>query len=60
MAVEDVVRGFEEHDRGKLIMACGTAKTFTALCIAEIMAALGGRVLYFVPSISLFQQSMRA
>ena len=59
-AVEDVVRGFEVHDRGKLIMACGTGKTFTALCIAEIVAALGGRVLYLVPSISLFQQSMRA
>ena len=59
-AVEDVVRGFAEHDRGKLLMACGTGKTFTALCIAEIIAGVGGRVLYLVPSISLFQQSMRA
>ena len=59
-AVEDVVRGFDEHDRGKLIMACGTGKTYTAMCIAEIMAGVGGRVLYLVPSISLFQQSMRA
>ena len=60
VAVEDVISGFSEHDRGKLIMACGTGKTFTALCIAEIIAGVGGRVLYLVPSISLFQQSMRA
>ena len=60
VAVEDVISGFAEHDRGKLIMACGTGKTFTALCIAELIAGVGGRVLYLVPSISLFQQSMRA
>ena len=58
-ALNDVVAGFEEHDRGKLIMACGTGKTFTALRIAEAVAGKGGRVLYLVPSISLFQQSMR-
>ena len=40
-------------------MACGTGKTFTALRIAEAVAGIGGRVLYLVPSISLFQQSMR-
>ena len=45
--------------RGKLIMACGTGKTFTALRIAEAVAGVGGRALYLVPSISLFQQSMR-
>ena len=59
-AVEDVVRGFDARDRGKLVMACGTGKTFTALCVAEIVAGPGGRVLYLVPSISLFQQAMRA
>ena len=48
-----------DNDRGKLIMACGTGKTFTALRIAEAVAGIGGRVLYLVPSISLFQQSMR-
>ena len=58
-ALDDVVTGFGEHDRGKLIMACGTGKTFTALRIAEAVAGVGGRVLYLVPSISLFQQSMR-
>ena len=58
-ALDDVLSGFTEHDRGKLIMACGTGKTFTALRIAEAVAGIGGRVLYLVPSISLFQQSMR-
>ena len=58
-AFDDVTNGFAEHDRGKLIMACGTDKTFTALRIAEAVAGVGGRVLYLVPSISLFQQSMR-
>ena len=58
-ALDDVLEGFERHDRGKLIMACGTGKTFTALRIAEAVAGKGGRVLYLVPSISLFAQSMR-
>ena len=59
LAFDDVIKGFAEHDRGKLIMACGTGKTFAALRIAEEIAGVGGRVLYLVPSISLFQQSMR-
>ena len=58
-ALDDVTGGFKARDRGKLVMACGTGKTFAALRIAEAVAGLGGRVLYLVPSISLFQQSMR-
>ena len=58
-AFDDVIKGFKECDRGKLIMACGTGKTFTALRIAEEVAGLGGRVLYLVPSIGLFSQAMR-
>ena len=58
-AFNDTIEGLIEHDRGKLVMACGTGKTFTALRIAEAVAGVGGRVLYLVPSISLFQQSMR-
>ena len=34
-AVEAVLNGFAQYDRGKLIMACGSGKTFTALKIAE-------------------------
>ena len=58
-AFSDVLAGFGGHDRGRLIMACGTGKTFTVLRIAEALAGTGGRVLYLVPSISLLQQSMR-
>ena len=58
-AFDDVTRGLAEHDRGKLVMACGTGKTFSALRIAEVLAGAGGRVLFLVPSISLLQQSMR-
>ena len=58
-AFEDVLKGFKTSDRGKLIMACGTGKTFAALRIAEHIAGAGGRVLYLVPSIGLFSQAMR-
>ena len=58
-AFDDVINGFKESDRGKLIMACGTGKTFTALRIAEDIAGTQGRVLYLVPSISLLSQAMR-
>ena len=58
-ALEKVMAGFKQADRGKLIMACGTGKTFTALRIAEQLAGIGGRVLYLVPSIGLLSQVMR-
>ncbi len=58
-AFDEVINGFKDADRGKLIMACGTGKTFTALRIAEEIAGIGGRVLYLVPSIGLFSQAMR-
>ena len=58
-ALADVVAGLGTHDRGKLIMACGTGKTFTSLKIAERMVGAGGRVLFLVPSIQLLSQSLR-
>ena len=58
-ALNDVRSGFQKHDRGKLIMACGTGKTLTALRIAEKVAGKGGRVLFAAPSLSLLAQSMR-
>ncbi len=57
-ALQAVAAGFKEADRGKLIMACGTGKTFTSLKIAEAMAGKGGRVLFLVPSLSLLSQSL--
>ena len=58
-ALEKVVTGLALHDRGKLIMACGTGKTFTSLKTAERMLANGGNVLFLVPSISLLSQTLR-
>lgn len=50
--------GFEHESRGKLIMACGTGKTFTSLKIAEVCAGAGKRVLFLVPSLSLLSQTL--
>lgn len=57
-AIDDVTRGFELHERGKLIMACGTGKTFTSLKLAEELVPVGGTVLFLVPSIALLQQTL--
>ncbi|HLR95795.1 MAG TPA: DEAD/DEAH box helicase family protein, partial [Jiangellaceae bacterium] len=57
-ALANVRGGFTDHDRGKLVMACGTGKTFTSLKIAEDLVPLGGRVLFLVPSIALLSQSL--
>jgi len=58
-ALEAVRRGLAEADRGKLIMACGTGKTFTSLKIAEDLVGKGGRVLFMVPSLALMSQTVR-
>ena len=48
------------NDRGKLIMACGTGKTYTSLLIAEQLLGNKGLVLFMVPSIALLGQSLNA
>ncbi|MFQ9797381.1 MAG: DEAD/DEAH box helicase [Bacteroides uniformis] len=48
------------NDRGKLIMACGTGKTYTSLLIAEQLFGNNGLVLFMVPSIALLGQSLNA
>jgi predicted helicase len=58
-ALECVRDGFAEADRGKLIMACGTGKTFTGLKIAEELVGAGGNVLVLVPSLALMSQTIR-
>lgn len=50
---------FKENDRGKLIMACGTGKTFTSLKIAENETNKNGFILFLVPSIALLGQTLR-
>lgn len=57
-ALKDVAQGLKEADRGKLIMACGTGKTFTSLKIAEAQAGMGKRVLFLVPSLALLSQTL--
>ncbi|MFV0431282.1 MAG: DEAD/DEAH box helicase family protein, partial [Alphaproteobacteria bacterium] len=57
-ALNATKKGFEENNRGKLIMACGTGKTFTSLKIAEELAGQGKRVLFMVPSIALMSQTV--
>ena len=59
-AISEADKYFSNHDRGKLIMACGTGKTYTALKIAEQMLPDKGLVLFLVPSISLLGQTLNA
>ena len=58
-AIADVLDGFRGNNRGKLIMACGTGKTFTSLKLAEQVVSPGGTVLFLVPSIALLSQTLK-
>lgn len=58
-ALEKVHEYFRKNERGKLIMACGTGKTFTSLRIAEHETKGKGTVLFLVPSIALLGQALR-
>jgi predicted helicase len=58
-AVENTHEGFAASDRGKLIMACGTGKTFTSLKVAERETNGNGLVLFLVPSIALLGQTLK-
>ena len=61
-AISNSVAYFKDHDRGKLIMAPGTGKTFTSLKIAEALMKDQKKhqfyVLYLVPSIQLLTQTL--
>lgn len=57
-AIENILKGFETADRGKLIMACGTGKTFTSLKLAETFG-VGKNILFLAPSISLVSQNIK-
>lgn len=56
--IEAVKSGFETANRGKLIAACGTGKTLTALWITESLDAKN--VLFIAPSIALVKQTLEA
>ena len=56
-ALDAVVKGLSVADRGKLVMACGTGKTFTSMKIAEQLAGKGF-VMFLVPSLPLLSQTL--
>ena len=56
-AIEDATSGLKTSDRGQMIMACGTGKTFTTLWIKEALDA--HTTLVLLPSLSLLSQTMR-
>lgn len=54
--IEDVLKGFSSSPRGKVISACGTGKTLTALWIKEALNAK--QTLFIVPSLALIKQTL--
>ncbi len=58
-ALNKAIEYFQTSDRGKLIMACGTGKTYTSLKIAEQLTSSTGTILFLVPSIALLSQTLR-
>lgn len=58
-ALDKTSTHFKTADRGKLIMACGTGKTFNSLRIAENETKGKGLILFLVPSIALLGQTLR-
>lgn len=57
-AIAKAEEHFSRNDRGKLIMACGTGKTFTSLRLIERLVPQKGLVLFMVPSIALLNQAL--
>lgn len=55
-AIDGVVSSFHGTDRGQLIMACGTGKTFTTLWIKEKLEAESTLIL--LPSLGLLSQTL--
>lgn len=55
-AIDGVVSSFHGADRGQLIMACGTGKTFTTLWIKEALEATSTLIL--LPSLGLLSQTL--
>jgi superfamily II DNA or RNA helicase len=53
-AIANILSGFRTADRGQLVMACGTGKTFVCLWVKEHLKAK--RTLVLVPSLGLLSQ----
>ena len=54
-AIKEVHEGFQEHNRGQLILPCGTGKTLTGLWIKE--KEQSKKTLVCVPSLALVKQT---
>lgn len=56
--LREVLEGFSRAGRGKLLAACGTGKTLTALWIQEALEAR--TVLFIAPNLALIKQTVEA
>src|SRR5699024_7759327 len=56
--LNDLVAGFEENDRGKLIAACGIGKTLIGMWLHEQMNS--ETVLFIVPNLALIKQTIKS
>ena len=57
IAIDAVTHNFKDSDRGQLIMACGTGKTYTTLWIKESLKSR--HTLVLLPSLSLLSQTLK-
>jgi superfamily II DNA or RNA helicase len=55
-ALADLRHGFTQHDRGQLVMACGTGKTLTGMWAAQQQQA--HTVLLLFPSLTLLAETL--
>ncbi|MGL5594456.1 MAG: DEAD/DEAH box helicase family protein [Cetobacterium sp.] len=56
--IKDILTGFENSDRGKVIAACGVGKTLISLWTQENLKA--NTILYMVPSLLLVKQTLES
>ncbi len=56
--ISDVIKGFQTNSRGKLIAACGTGKTLTALWIKQKLDSK--LALFIAPNLALVKQTLDA
>jgi superfamily II DNA or RNA helicase len=56
--ISEVLEGFVTEQRGKMLAACGTGKTLTALWIKERLSAK--HVLFVAPNLALIKQTLEA
>ncbi|WP_341266372.1 DEAD/DEAH box helicase family protein [Candidatus Phytoplasma fraxini] len=57
-ALNKAINHYQKHDKGVLEMACGTGKTFVSKKIMKSLLPKGGLIFYFIPWLSLLEQSM--